>query len=322
MKLSKIYKQILKEQEEIEPIGGPTKSPNELAYFDFKSWAYEVGTKELFREKKFKVGDIEYTLEEATEMGAGQMFDVLTQIWTLWTKETDNDQFGRIKDENTQEFGKALYNMMKKDGKGFFFKGDERGAKVGDDAEYLKQTYGVEMNESLKNIKKLIKEQIKQLKEQDEFCDEILYLTVAVANPNTGNPYYFGYFPYVVDDLYNWFIDGVNPPGNSYTMEFGGNMGNYNLPNTILGQTIPNIVDGGTVDSLAEVISIVLPTAEGAFTQNEDGSLNSPIGTLTNFANLEEVMAMYGGQICWTVGVGTFPEGCLTPDQVISFMYA
>ena len=43
--------------------------------------------------------------------------------------------------------GKALYNMMKKDGKGFFFKGDERGAKVGDDAEYLKQTYGVEMNE-------------------------------------------------------------------------------------------------------------------------------------------------------------------------------
>jgi hypothetical protein len=37
--------------------------------------------------------------------------------------------------------------MMKKDGKGFFFKGDERGAKVGDDAEYLKQTYGVEMNE-------------------------------------------------------------------------------------------------------------------------------------------------------------------------------
>ena len=142
-----ILNKLLKEQEEIEPIGGPTKSPNEFAYFDFKSWAYEVGTKELFREKKFKVGDIAYTLEEATEMGAGQMFDVLTQIWTLWTKETDNDQFGRIKGEDTQEFGKALYNMMKKDGKGFFFKGDERGAKVGDDAEYLKQTYGVEMNE-------------------------------------------------------------------------------------------------------------------------------------------------------------------------------
>ena len=70
MKLSKIVKKILREQEEIEPIGGPTPSPNEFAYYDFKSWAYEVGTKELFRVKKFKVGDIEYTLEEATEMGA------------------------------------------------------------------------------------------------------------------------------------------------------------------------------------------------------------------------------------------------------------
>ena len=49
MKLKNIAKKILREQEEIEPIGGPTKSPNELAYFDFKSWAYEVGTKELFR---------------------------------------------------------------------------------------------------------------------------------------------------------------------------------------------------------------------------------------------------------------------------------
>jgi hypothetical protein len=144
----------IKEQEEIEPIGGPTTSPNEFAYYDFKSWAYEFGTKELFREKKFKVGEIEYTLEEATEMGAGIMFSVLTQIWTLWTEETDNDQFGRIKDENVNDFGKALYNMMKKDGKGFFFKGDERGAKIGDDAEYLKQTYGVEMNENIKHSTK------------------------------------------------------------------------------------------------------------------------------------------------------------------------
>ena len=90
---------------------------------------------------------IEYTLEEATEMGAGPMFDVLTQIWKLWSSETGDEQFGRIKDENVQEFGKALYNMMKEDGRGFFFKGDERGAKVGDDAEYLKQRFGVEMNE-------------------------------------------------------------------------------------------------------------------------------------------------------------------------------
>lgn len=142
-----ILNKLLKEQEEVEPIGGPTTSPNEFAYFDFKSWAYEVGTKYLFREKKFQVGEIEYTLEEATQMGAGIMFSALTQIWTLWTEETGNDQFGRIKDENVNDFGKSLYNMMKKDGKGFFFKGEERGAEVGDDAEYLKQTYGVEMNE-------------------------------------------------------------------------------------------------------------------------------------------------------------------------------
>ena len=42
-----ILDKLLKEQEEIEPIGGETTSPNEFAYFDFKSWAYEVGTKEL-----------------------------------------------------------------------------------------------------------------------------------------------------------------------------------------------------------------------------------------------------------------------------------
>ena len=159
MKLNKIVKKILREQEEIEPIGGPTTSPNELAYYDFKSWAYEVGRKELFREKKFKgpKGDIEYTLEEATEMGAGIMFFVLAQIWTLWTKETDNDQFGRIKDENINDFGKALYNMMKEDN--FFFSKEERGAKVGmdqQDADYLKQTYGVEMNEGMS------KERVKQ----------------------------------------------------------------------------------------------------------------------------------------------------------------
>ena len=143
-----ILDKLIKEDENIEPIGGETTSPNEFAYYDFKSWAYEVGRKELFREKKFKVGEIEYTLEEATEMGAGIMFSVLSQIWSLWTEETDNDQFGRIKDDNVNDFGKALYNMMKKDN--FFFSKEERGAKVGmdqQDADYLKQTYGVEMNE-------------------------------------------------------------------------------------------------------------------------------------------------------------------------------
>ena len=154
-----ILDKLIKEDENIEPIGGETTSPNEFAYYDFKSWAYEVGRKELFREKKFKVGDIEYTLEEATEMGAGIMFSVLTQIWTLWTKETDNDQFGRIKDDNVNDFGKALYNMMKKDN--FFFSKEERGAKVGidqQDADYLKQTYGVEMNEKKTGFKQAANE--------------------------------------------------------------------------------------------------------------------------------------------------------------------
>ncbi len=160
-KFKNIVKELyIKEQEDIEPIGGPTVSPNEFAYFDFKSWAYDVGTKELFREKKFLVGEIEYTLEEATEMGAGIMFSVLTQIWTLWTEETGNDQFGRITDENVNDFGKSLYNMMKKDGKGFFFKGEEMGAKVGDDADYLKQTYGVEMNEE--EVREIIKKSLRE----------------------------------------------------------------------------------------------------------------------------------------------------------------
>ena len=47
-----------------------------------------------------------------------------------------------------QEFGKALYNTMKEDD--FFFDKEANGAKVGmdrQDADYLKQTYGVEMNE-------------------------------------------------------------------------------------------------------------------------------------------------------------------------------
>lgn len=145
-----VLNKLIKEQEEIEPIGGEIKAPNEFAYFDFKSWAYKFGTKELFRETKFlhPGSNIEYTLEEAMDMGAGIMFFILTEIWKLWTSETDNEQFGRIKTENVGDFGKALYKMMKDDD--FYFDKEERGAKSGmdrQDADYLKQTYGVEMNE-------------------------------------------------------------------------------------------------------------------------------------------------------------------------------
>ena len=57
--------------------------------------------------------------------------------------------------------------MMKEDGKGFFFKGDERGAKVGDDAEYLKQTYGVEMNEQKETLQKRAEERWKPYSDID-----------------------------------------------------------------------------------------------------------------------------------------------------------
>ena len=50
---------------------------------------------------------------------------------------------------------------MKKDGKGFFFKGEEMGAKVGDDADYLKQTYGVEMNEG--EVREIIKKVLREV---------------------------------------------------------------------------------------------------------------------------------------------------------------
>ena len=49
-----ILDKLLKEQEEVEPIGGETTTPNEFAYFDFKSWAYEVGRKEYLEKRNLK----------------------------------------------------------------------------------------------------------------------------------------------------------------------------------------------------------------------------------------------------------------------------
>jgi len=109
-------------------------------YTEFKRWAIEYGTTKLFKEEKFKApSDIEYTLEEATDMGAGIMFFVLTEIWKMWSEENI---------ENTNEFGKELFFTMKKDD--FFFDKEAMGAETALDrqnADYLNQTYGVEMNE-------------------------------------------------------------------------------------------------------------------------------------------------------------------------------
>lgn len=133
MKISNIVKNIIKED----------KTAIESNYVDFKRWAIEYGTTELFREKQWELpGEQEFTrsLEQTVEMEQpGQMFDILSRIWEMWNDESIEDK---------QEFGKALYNAMKEDD--FFFDKEARGAKVGmdrQDADYLRQTYGVEMNE-------------------------------------------------------------------------------------------------------------------------------------------------------------------------------
>ena len=133
MKISNIVKNIIKED----------KTAIESNYVDFKRWAIEYGTTELFREKQWELpGEQEFTrsLEQTVEMEQpGQMFDILSRIWEMWNDESIEDK---------QEFGKALYNTMKEDD--FFFDKEANGAKVGmdrQDADYLKQTYGVEMNE-------------------------------------------------------------------------------------------------------------------------------------------------------------------------------
>ena len=175
-------------------------------------------------------------------------------------------------------------------------------------------------------FKKLIKESVKEtldeqktiLKEQDEFCDEMLYLTVNTTMAQN----FTGYFPYTVDDFYSWLTDGTPPPGNTYQLEIASiNINDYTLPDTYGGLEIPDIVSGGTVDSLSQVLEIVMPDAMGAFTQNEDGSLEGELNNLNNFPNIGYLFPIYGGSACWTISVGTYPEGCLTYEQLISFMY-
>ena len=76
-KIKNIVKEFyIKEHEDIEPIGGPTVSPNEFAYFDFKSWAYDVGTKELSTLKGY-YGSI--TLENDSTKKA-ELFSVSAEV--------------------------------------------------------------------------------------------------------------------------------------------------------------------------------------------------------------------------------------------------
>ena len=176
------------------------------------------------------------------------------------------------------------------------------------------------------DLKKIIKEAVKEtldeqeqiLREQDTFCDEMLYLTV---NTTMGGGF-TGYFPYSVDDFYSWLTNGTPPPGNTYQLEIAGqNVNEYTLPNTYGGLEMPDIVNGGTVDTLSTVLEIVMPDAMGAFTQNNDGSLEGNLNTLNNFPNIGYLFPIYGGSACWTISVGSYPEGCLTYEQLVSFMY-
>ena len=181
-------------------------------------------------------------------------------------------------------------------------------------------------------FKKLIKESVKEtldeqktiLKEQDEFCDEMLYLTVNTTMAQN----FTGYFPYTVDDFYSWLTNGTPPPGNVYYLNAGGGgnfpSGEYTLPDTYAGLEIPDIVNGGLVTSLAQVLEIVMPDAMGAFTQNEDGSLEGDLSTLNSFPNIGYLFPLYGGDACWTASLfngANWPEGCLTYEQLIDFIY-
>ena len=91
MKISNIVKNIIKED----------KTAIESNYVDFKRWAIEYGTTELFREKQWELpGEQEFTrsLEQTVEMEQpGQMFDILSRIWEMWNDESIEDK---------QEFGK------------------------------------------------------------------------------------------------------------------------------------------------------------------------------------------------------------------------
>lgn len=121
-KLRQLIKKAIKEQEEIEPIGGPITQPNEFTYFDFKDWVWS-DRKYYFREKTFKDNE-NMTLAQAVEENLLQdIFQMLTTLWETFIEETEVPMHGKIKDENRLKFGEELYEMMKEDN--LLFKKDQ-----------------------------------------------------------------------------------------------------------------------------------------------------------------------------------------------------
>jgi len=94
----KIVKNVLSEGEVNEGRPMPTDSPNELAYLDFKRWAYK------------KRGKIK---KQMASLSPENVNRALVAVWEMWDKKANKGAFSRI--QNIKKFGKILYKMMKKD---------------------------------------------------------------------------------------------------------------------------------------------------------------------------------------------------------------
>jgi hypothetical protein len=77
----------------------PMDTPNELAYIDFKKWAYKNRSK------------IQKQMQSLNSNG-GKMFVAMAGVWYTWSK-LESKEFSKIK--NYTKFGRALVVMLIKD---------------------------------------------------------------------------------------------------------------------------------------------------------------------------------------------------------------
>ncbi len=94
MKIAKVIEKL------IEGIPFPQTTPNELAYIDFKKWAY-----------KYR-GQYKKDIQKAGG-NPSKIWKVATKWWSEWAKRTGNKAFSSITD--SQKFGRALVVMMHSD---------------------------------------------------------------------------------------------------------------------------------------------------------------------------------------------------------------
>lgn len=81
--------------------------PNELAYIDFKKWAY--------KNRKSIKGILNKAIEDGRDLGT-DIFLALRQVWLAWSNKNAKE-WSRIpnKGADGKDFGRALAGMMKKD---------------------------------------------------------------------------------------------------------------------------------------------------------------------------------------------------------------